>query len=145
MLEKMKTLLQGNDSCVLATCSSDQPHCSLMTYLADIEPQTVYVVTRNTGRKYANMMANPNVSLLIDTRSKADARSGEPIKALTLHGRCRPVDHEETRRLLLEEFIQKRPGIASLALDPQAVVFSVKITSYLLLDGVEDAYYETVE
>ena len=145
MLDEMKKLLKTNDSCVLATCSGDRPHCSLMTYLTDVDQQAIYMVTHKATRKYANMSENPNVSLLIDTRSRADIGPGENIKALTVHGMFQPVDSEETQQAVLEQLIRRQPRIAALALDPDAVVFSVKVTSCLLLDGVKDAYYEALE
>jgi len=116
-----------------------------MTYLAEVDRQTIYMVTHKATRKYANMKKNPNVSLLVDTRSKKEALSGENVKALTLQGTFQTVDSEETMRAVLDQLVRRHPGVAALARDEGAVVFSVKVTSCLLLDGVKDAYYEALE
>jgi len=145
MLDEMKTLVKTNDLCVLATCSGHRPHCSLMAYVTDVERRIFYMVTHKATRKYANMMENPNVCLLIDTRAEANVRPGENIKALSVQGMFQPIDNDETRRSVMEKLIQRQPRIASLARDPDVVVFSVKATSYLLLDGAKDAYYEALE
>jgi general stress protein 26 len=70
MLEKMKDIVKGNDLCVLATVSEGKPHCSLMSYISDEEGHEVYLISHKQTKKYVNLMKNPTVSLLIDTREK---------------------------------------------------------------------------
>src|SRR4030065_2786642 len=86
MLEKMKNIVKGNDLCVLATVSEGKPHCSLMSYISDEEGQEVYLISHKQTKKYANLMENPTVSLLIDTREEEKSQRRINIKALTVSG-----------------------------------------------------------
>jgi len=36
MFNRIKAILEENSFCVLATCSKNRPHCSLMAYIYDI-------------------------------------------------------------------------------------------------------------
>ena len=89
MLEEMKALVRQNDICVLATASQNQPHCSLMAYTTDDECREIYMVTKKLTRKYRNLMENPSVSLLIDTRSEDPGSDRLKAKALTVEGGIR--------------------------------------------------------
>ena len=48
MIEKMKEFLRENSIGVLATCSENKPHCSLMTYVTDEQAKTIHIITLNT-------------------------------------------------------------------------------------------------
>ena len=68
MLEQMKALARDKNMCVLATIAKAKPYCSLMAYVADESCEEIYMVTHRKTQKYQNLIENPAVSLLIDTR-----------------------------------------------------------------------------
>lgn len=70
MLEGMKKLLKSKDTCVLATASGNEPHCSLMSYAVNDDCREIYMMTFRSTRKYENLLSNPVVSLLVDTREE---------------------------------------------------------------------------
>src|SRR4030042_2141601 len=86
MLEKMKAIVKGNDLCVLATVSEGRPHCSLMSYISDEKGLEIFLISHKQTRKYLNLMENPTVSLLIDTREKQEGQTRTNIKSLTIGG-----------------------------------------------------------
>jgi nitroimidazol reductase NimA-like FMN-containing flavoprotein (pyridoxamine 5'-phosphate oxidase superfamily) len=68
MLEEMKALAKEKNSCVLATIVDSKPYCSLMAYATNRSCTKIYMVTHRQTQKFQNLVANPAVSLLIDTR-----------------------------------------------------------------------------
>ena len=86
MLKKMKDIVRANDLCVLATVSEGKPHCSLMSYVSDEEGREIYLISHKQTKKYFNLMENPVVSLLIDTREEERGQKRVDIKALTVVG-----------------------------------------------------------
>lgn len=42
MLDKIKTLICGNDICVLATVGPDGPHTSLMAYICNADGSEIF-------------------------------------------------------------------------------------------------------
>lgn len=143
MIEKMMDLLRGNDMCVLATCSENTPHCSLMAYVTDEEGTGIYMATLRNSRKYRNIARNPRVSLLVDTRSESPAARGK-VKAMTVSGVSSFVEDVEAKQNILREIAARHPHLNDLILNPDVEALQVKAESFLLLDGAIDSHFATV-
>jgi len=144
MLEKMKELVKTNDLCVLATVSEGRPHCSLMSYISDEDGHEIFLISNKTTKKYANLMENPVVSLLIDTREEEKGQRRIYIKALTVSGEFQTIDDSVKKGLIREKFLKRHPHLIDFLNDPGAEIFSIKTKSFQLLDGVKDAFFETI-
>lgn len=143
-MDEILEILRKEDMCVLATVSEGIPHCSLMAYITDEEGPAIYMITHNNTRKYANMCANPTVSLLIDTRRQNDAAASRgDIYALTITGRYEKVEDEDLRNRLRQRFIHCHGHLREFAEDGRAVVFCVVAESFQLFRGAMDAVYKT--
>jgi len=145
MLEKMVQLLKSSCSCVLATCSNNRPHCSLMAYVTDDAGRTVYMITRKKSRKYGNMQENPLVSFLVDTRGAGDSQDMSQVSALTVHGRFHPLANPAEKQAVLNRLLERQPHLKELPDHPDIEVSSIAVESFLLLDGVVNAYFEILQ
>ena len=145
MLESMKALVREKDICVLATVSNDTPHCSLMAYVADKDCREIYMVTQRHSRKYENLMKNPNVSLLIDTREEYPGSHLPEAKALSVSGTFQKMDDENKKVHVLSRLRERHPHIKELLNHPDAAILCIRVNSFLLLDGLTDAHFEVIE
>jgi nitroimidazol reductase NimA-like FMN-containing flavoprotein (pyridoxamine 5'-phosphate oxidase superfamily) len=145
MLERMKDIVKRNDLCVLATVSEGKPHCSLMSYISDEAGDEIYMISHKQTKKYANLMENPFVSLLIDTREKEKGQRRIDIKALTVIGEFQTINDPAKKDLIREKFLETHPHLGIFLNDAGAELFSIKIKSFQLLDGVKDAFFETID
>ncbi len=145
MIENMINIIKTNDLCVLATVSARQPHCSLMAYVTDDECREIYLISYKHTKKYANLMENPKVSLLIDTRHKDKQRRREDIKALTVYGNFQTIEDSNKRDTIKEKFLQKHPHLTNFLYEPDVDIFLIKIKSLQLLAGVKDSFFETLD
>ena len=145
MLEKMKDIVKGNDLCVLATVSEGKPHCSLMSYISDEKGQEIYLISHKQTKKYFNLMENPTVSLLIDTREEEKGQRRIYIKALTVSGEFQTIKDSGKKDIIRSKFLKRHPHLTDFLNDPGAEIFSIKIKSFQLLDGVKDAFFETID
>jgi len=145
MLEKMKDILKANDLCVLATVSEGRPHCSLMSYISDEDGHEIFFISHKQTKKYANLMENPTVSLLIDTREEEKGQRRIYIKALTVSGEFQTINDSVKKGLIREKFLKRHPHLIDFLNDPGAEIFSIKAKSFQLLEGVKDAFFETIE
>jgi nitroimidazol reductase NimA-like FMN-containing flavoprotein (pyridoxamine 5'-phosphate oxidase superfamily) len=139
MLAEMKDLAKQKDICVLATVAGQKPYCSLMAYVTDENCEEIYMVTHRDSTKYQNMLQNPAVCLLIDTREKSPRSQA---KALTVQGLFCTIETAEKRRQVAAKLLQTHPHLDSFMRHPEADVFCVKISSFLLLDGLQEAHFE---
>jgi nitroimidazol reductase NimA-like FMN-containing flavoprotein (pyridoxamine 5'-phosphate oxidase superfamily) len=142
MLDRMKTILRENNMCVMATCRDNKPHCSLMAYITDPECRTIYMVSERNTQKWNNLVHNPHVSLMVDTRMNPGAVAGAAIQALTIDGIHRAVEDGAEKQSILREIEEAHPHVKRLTQSRDAEVVAVKIESFLLLDGVTDAHFE---
>ena len=145
MLEKMRAIVKGNDLCVLATVSEGKPHCSLMSYISDEEGHEIYLISHKKTKKYNNLMENPTVSLLIDSREEEKGQRRIYIKALTVSGEFQTINDPGKKDLLRSKFLKRHPHLTDFLNDSGAELFSIKIKSFQLLDGVKDAFFETID
>jgi len=143
-LEKMKSLVREHDTCVLATVSDGRPHCSLMAYAADDACTEIYMVTPRTTSKYKNLMNNPHLSLLIDTRADHPGERPPDARALTIAGEFRPIHDREKRASVEAMLTAVHPYLKDFMNTGDAELFSVKVISLLLLEGLSNAYFEKV-
>lgn len=144
-IEQIKEIIKENDLCVLATVSGGKPHCSLMSYCADEEGHTLYLASHKETRKYANVMENPLVSLLIDTREGGRGGGRTAIQALTVSGEFQAITDPAEQERARTRFVHKHPHLRSFLAEPGVEIFAIKITAFQLLDGIQDAFFETVD
>ena len=141
MRKEMETLAREKNICVLATVSDGKPYCSLMAYVTDEDCKEIYMVTHKNTNKYENLIKNPSVSLLIDTR---DTLPRSEAKALTVEGRYAAIESEEKQKEVRAKLRAVHPYLAGFISHPEAEVLRVKIRSFLLLNGLQDAHFRSV-
>ena len=141
MLDQMQALASEKNICVLATVAGRKPHCSLMAYVTDENCEEIYMVTHKNTHKYKNVMDNPSVSLLIDTRDKSPRTEA---KALTVEGEYAAIESEEKLAKVQAKLLSVHSHLAEFINHSETEILCVKITSFLLLNGLQEAYFETI-
>lgn len=144
MLETIKALVKEKDICVLSTVSGQIPHCSLMAYATDEDCREIYMVTHKQTTKFRNLTENPIVSLLIDTREEHTGARRPEAKAVTVDGVVGTMEDGEKRRKARSRLLQRHPHLEEFLDHPDAEILCIKVGSFLLLDGLTDAYYEKI-
>jgi len=142
MLQEMKKLAREKNSCVLATILDTKPYCSLMAYVTNEECTEIYMVTQRQTQKYQNLIANPAVSLLIDTR---DTSPRSAARAMTVEGIFQKIKDPAKEKKVRRELLSAHPHLNEFMRLPEAEVIQIKIKSFLLLDGLTQASFEDVQ
>jgi nitroimidazol reductase NimA-like FMN-containing flavoprotein (pyridoxamine 5'-phosphate oxidase superfamily) len=102
------------------------------------------MVTYRQTHKYRNMLENPEVSLLIDTRDEFGQKDRRQVKALTVAARFKAIEEEDKKEAIRREIIKTHPHLKDLATHQDAEVIAIQATSFLLLDGPSESYFEVV-
>ena len=144
MLEFMKELAKEKDICVLATVSGEKPHCSLMAYVTDEDCSEIYMATHRGTKKFKNLMDNPSVSLLIDTREEHKGPHRPEAKAMTVSGSFERLEDNQKKVWARARLLNRHPHLKEFMDHPDAEVICIKIRSFLLLDGLTDAHFEEI-
>ncbi len=138
MRDDIKTLIQNRRHCVLATIAGDAPYCSLMAYTTNTECNLFFMATHRNTRKFRNITDNPRVSLLIDSR---EIRTPQ---ALTIEGTGTEIKAEKDRKAATDLLLADHPSLIDFIRHPEAVLICVTAQSAVFLNGLTDAYYETL-
>ena len=140
-MEKIAQKMIGEGTlCVLSTCFEDDPNTSLMQYISNETCNKIYMITLESSTKYHNLIRNPRVSLLIDTRDKLSSED-ELIKSLILYGNGKIIDDAETENDILKRFVIKHRNLIPLTENKDCRIIEVSAEKMLLLNGVDEAQY----
>ena len=134
-VETIRELLTTQVQCVLSTIAEDAPSQHLMAYALEISLTDVYIASRRTTSKVANMLRNPAVSLLWDNRTgnTMDHVQGLALMAQGEAGLLNGWSRARAEHLL----IARNPELATLLAGNDAAVFALRIRSYSLVRGYE--------
>ena len=141
ILEDMKALAREKKSCVLATIGDSKPYCSLMAYVSNMACTEIYMVTHRQTQKFQNLVANPAVSLMIDTR---DSTPGPAAKAMTVEGIFKKITDPAKEQKVRRKLLSAHPHLSDFMGHAEAEVFQIKIISFLLLNGLTEASFEVL-
>ena len=112
--------------------------------LTDEEVEWIYMVTHRNTTKYANLLSNEQVSLLVDNRCEGLPADRNKIQALTVHGTFHAVEEEGAKKQILAQVRERHPHMGEFLDNPEAELISVRVKSFLFLDGISDAHHITV-
>ena len=130
-------ILKDTDLCVLCTSRNDVPDASLMLYETDDSCSRLYMLTLENTDKYQNILHNPNVSILVDTRD-ATTRGTSWTKALTIQGEARIVNDPDVSGEWVGRLNTRHSQLSNLASDGSARVIEVLIKHILFLQSVDE-------
>ena len=125
---------------VLATAHDNMPYTSLVAYAFDRQEKAFVFLTPRKTTKYINILGNPNVSLLIDTRENTDRDylSGE---AFTVLGKAVALKKSKRRERLLKTFLNKHPKLSDFSKEPSTAVIAVDIQKCLKVTKFQEVFH----
>jgi nitroimidazol reductase NimA-like FMN-containing flavoprotein (pyridoxamine 5'-phosphate oxidase superfamily) len=143
MHDTIRALIQGRQSCVLATSLDNQPHTSLMGFAPSDDCTTFFMATYRNTNKFANLQVNPQVSLLLDDRGTHPGQDRRETKALTVHGRAEILTNPEQCRAVADILRRRLPHLQDFLDSPDIAFIAVQAVDFLLLQGPTEAIFET--
>lgn len=139
MRDDIKALIQKKRHCVLATATENKPYCSLMAYTTSEDGTRIFMATHRNTRKFRNLKKNPAVSLLIDSRDLTEAQ------ALTVEGKFEEIQNETEKKKIRDRLLNDHPQLNDFVAHPDAAFICINACSLVFLNGLTDAYYETID
>ena len=139
MLDKVEKILQENTLCVLCTDGEGIPYCSLMTYMPSFDLKILYMISIQESKKYKNILSNPDVSVLIDTRQRISYQSDKKIISITFEGVYQLIAQNEIESIK-SRFANEHIELDEIIKSPGVAIFAIKLKSFLLLDGAVNSF-----
>jgi nitroimidazol reductase NimA-like FMN-containing flavoprotein (pyridoxamine 5'-phosphate oxidase superfamily) len=125
--ERMATLNKSCPHAVLATDAAGQPYTSLIAYALTPDMKGALFATPKATRKYRNILKNPRVSLLIDTR-KNTPQDYMKAESVTMLGNGRPIRRGKMRTEFAAIFLKKHPQLEEIIHSRETALIFIKIT-----------------
>jgi len=135
-LAVIRNLLESQKLAVLSTQAHGPPYCNLMAIAApDALKHLLFATTRAT-RKYANLMADSRVAVLVDNRQN-DVADFTEAAALTALGKAWEVQGVE-RQQFLKVYLEKHPYLEEFAAGPTCALLRVRVDRYIVVTRFQE-------
>jgi len=126
----VKDLLSRQKFCVLATQGQGQPYGSLLAFAETEDLKQLLFATNRDTRKFSNLISEPRVALVIDSRSNSEADISSAV-AITALGPAREAGGSDRERLA-SVYLGKHPGLAQFVGSPDVAVCAVAVEDYVI-------------
>jgi nitroimidazol reductase NimA-like FMN-containing flavoprotein (pyridoxamine 5'-phosphate oxidase superfamily) len=136
MLELIRTLLSTQKLAALSTQSHGEPYCNLIAMAATPDLKYLLFATTRATRKYANLMADPRVALLVDNRQNEVADFTEAA-ACTALGQAWELQGLE-RQQFLKIYLEKHPYLEAFVTGPTCALLRVKVDKYIVVTRFQE-------
>jgi nitroimidazol reductase NimA-like FMN-containing flavoprotein (pyridoxamine 5'-phosphate oxidase superfamily) len=128
--QTLKDVFATQRFCVLATQGQGQPYGSLVAFAeTDDLRQMVFATNRDT-RKFSNLISEPRVALVVDSRSNSDTDLKDAV-AITALGPAHEAAGDERERLT-RVYLAKHPSLAEFIGSPQMAICSVQVEDFVV-------------
>lgn len=119
---------------ILATQGRGHPYCNLVAFTPADDLGSLLIATPRDTAKYANMLASPGVSLLVDNRCGASPDFSGGMVA-TCIGRAAPVPDGESEAARQRHF-SRHPALRAHLDTPDCVLVRIAVERYIVARGV---------
>jgi len=128
---RVRDLFASQKLAVLSTQSKEQPYASLVAFFGSEDLQRIYFVTPKTTRKFANLIGNPRVAVLINSSTNRSADFHRAI-SVTAIGKAEELSGPD-REKILPLYLAKHPYLEEFARSPSCALVRVTTRSYYLV------------
>ena len=132
----IRNLLESQRLAVLSTQNHGQPYCNLIAIAATDDLKYLLFATTRATRKYANLMADSRVAVLVDNRQNDPADFTEAA-ALTALGTAWELQGVE-RQQFLTVYLEKHPYLEAFAASPTCALFRVRVDKYIVVTRFQE-------
>jgi heme iron utilization protein len=136
MLDLIRNLLESQRLAVLSTQNHGQPYSNLIAIAATEDLRYLLFATTRATRKYANLMADSRVAVLVDNR-RNELADFAAAAALTALGKAWELKGVE-RQHFLEVYLKKHPNLEDFAAAPDCALLRVKVEKYIVVTRFQE-------
>jgi nitroimidazol reductase NimA-like FMN-containing flavoprotein (pyridoxamine 5'-phosphate oxidase superfamily) len=136
MKEIVQSLLTSQRLAVLSTQMSGRPYSNLIAFAATEDLKYIFFATSRATRKYANLTAEPWVSLLIDSRSNQE-KDFDEASAVTVLGTAEEA-LDSDREKYLQLYLKKHPYLEEFVTAPTCALIWVKVEKFIMVTRFQE-------
>ena len=135
-LRDLSRLFAEQRFAALATCGESGAYASLVGFAATDDLKALLFCTPRTTKKFANLLRQPAVALLVDNSANAESDVAQAMAA-TATGRCVEVPPPE-REQALGVYLRKNPCLSDFARSPNCALMRIEVAAYHVVRRFQD-------
>lgn len=135
-LDVLRDLFARQRLGVLATHGDEHPYASLVAIVAGDDLRHLYFTTTRATRKFHFLTSDPNVAMLVDSRSEDDIDFHGAVAA-TAVGTARELKGDE-RAAMLALFLRRHPHLRGFAGAPTSALVELTVRTYYLVSRFQN-------
>ena len=135
-LGEIRELFSLQRLAVLSTRNAEQPYSNLICFVASDDLRHILFATTRSTRKYANLMREARVALLVDNRSNDPADTFRAL-AVTALGVARELEGTEAEQAH-ETYVARHPHLEEFASSPSTAMLRLHVEKYILVRRFQD-------
>ena len=136
LLKIIRELIMSQKLAALSTQDHGQPYINLMAFAATDDLKYLFFATSRATRKYANLMADSRVAVLVDSR-KNEVDDFSEAAALTALGKAWEVQGAE-RQEFLPIYLAKHPYLKEFVAGPTCALLRIRVDKYIVVTRFQD-------
>lgn len=125
----IRALLDSQRLAVLSTQEEGAPYGSLVAFAVTADLRDLIFATTRATRKYANIISESRVALVIDSRTNQPSDFGEAEAVTALGVASEVADHEKEACITL--YTARHPALREFVASPTCALLKVKVDRYL--------------
>ena len=135
-LNSIQNLLNAQFLGVLATQGAEYPYSTLVGFAAADDLKTLFFATIQDTRKFQNILRQPLVSMLIDSRSN-QAQDFKDAEALTVLGKARIEDGPQ-KSDYEALYLKKHPYLRDFLENPNCAFIRLDVHKYIMVSRFQE-------
>jgi nitroimidazol reductase NimA-like FMN-containing flavoprotein (pyridoxamine 5'-phosphate oxidase superfamily) len=136
--ETLLGLFTAQKLAVLGTHQSGQPYGNLVAFAATPDLKNLLFATTRATRKFANLQADPRVSMVFDNRANRVADFRKAVAATAL-GRAKEVRGKERTRFG-KMYLAKHPHLEEFVSSPTCALVRIRVKVYYLVRRFQNVF-----
>jgi heme iron utilization protein len=134
---QVRELLENQRLAVLSTRNGEQPYSNLICFVASKDLRYILFATTRSTRKYANLMGETRVSLLVDNRSDDPADTFRAL-AVTVLGVARELKGGAEAEGARSAYVARHPHLEEFVSSPSTALLRLDVERYTLVRRFQD-------
>jgi hypothetical protein len=134
--QTVRRLLTEQRLAVLSTHRGGQPYANLVAFAASEDLKTIYFATPRSTRKFANLLADGRMALLITSSGNRPADFHEAV-AVTAVGSGTEISGDD-RAGALGLYLAKHPYLEDFVSAPSCALIGFNARSYILVQNFQN-------
>ena len=134
--KRVAELFRSQNLATLSTQHAGQPYASLVAFVASDDLDQIYFATPTTTRKYANLLADSRVAMLINSSMNQTSDFHRAI-SVTAVGKAKDVTGKDKKRIL-DRYLAKHPHLEDFVRSPTCALVGVSVESYYMVKNFQN-------